>query len=63
MSSSPEYWIDTAEESFDGRNLKAATAAALIAISKIIAPLVDDLFEDDLIDEDDDGPWGKRASD
>ena len=63
MSNSPEYWVDTAEEDYDNRNLKAATAAALIAISKILSNLVDDIFDDDLMDEDDDGPWGKRAKD
>ena len=63
MSNSPECWIDTAEEAFDANVLKAATASALIAISKILSNLVDDIFDDDLMDEDDDGPWGKRAKD
>lgn len=58
--SSSEWWVDTAEEAFEGRNLKAATAAALIAISKVLGSLVEDLMDED---EDDHRPWGKRAGD
>jgi hypothetical protein len=71
-------WIDIAKESYqealdpgmqglESQLMQFASAAALIAIAEILEPLIDDLLDveldEDFLEADRDGPWGKRASD
>jgi hypothetical protein len=65
MAKTFEWWIAAAEQAYtEADNKESATAAALIAISKILAPLVEDLFDDDFSDDEDcdDEVWVHRGN-